>query len=276
MACYHPLPAWQLKWGGVSLKEVSDGSPLRLPCGGCIGCRTAYAKSWALRCSLELQQHARAGWTTLTYDEKHVPVTLSKRDLQLYIKKLRKKLGPKRPIRFFASGEYGETNKRPHFHGIFYGLDERDRDLLHDTWGAGYTKTVPLTPQAISYTAGYTSKKIGFKLDAVHERIDYETGEIYRWEPPFIQMSRRPGIGSHARQWLCSWRLYAVHNGQRMPVPRYLHQAWKDHASPLEMEELLFEKYLLTAAKDTSTEKLQAAEKIAISKQSLLSLKRAL
>lgn len=260
----------------MSLKEVPDSTPLRLPCGGCLGCRASYAKGWALRCSLEHQLHDRAGFSTLTYNDEHVPPTLSKRHFQLFLKRARKSLGPKRPLRYFASGEYGETNGRPHYHGLLYGVDERDRDLLHDAWGAGHTQTVALTPQAISYVAGYTSKKIGFRMETKHERIDFETGEIYTWQPSFILMSRRPGIGGHARKWLASWRLYAVHNGQRMPVPRFLHEAWKQHASPLDLEELAIEKCLLTAAKDTSPERLKAAEKIAISKQSLLSLKRAL
>lgn len=99
------------------------------------------------------------------------------------------------------------------------------------------------------------------------ERVDYETGEVYQWQPPFIQMSRRPGVGGHARQWVNSWRLFAVANGHKIPVPRFLHEAWKLQATPLEVEELLFEKTKLAAHRDSSAERLEAAEKIAISLQ---------
>lgn len=260
-------------------KEVPDSLSLRLPCGGCLGCRTAQAKAWALRCTLELQRHDRAAFTTLTYDDEHRPPTLSKRDLQLYIKRVRKNLAtavPTRTVRYFASGEYGERNNRPHYHAILYGVDARDAELLHETWGLGHTKTVDVSPRAISYTAGYTSKKIGYRSLAVGETVDMRTGEIYIHQLPFLQMSRRPGIGGDARKWIASWRSYAIHNGQEMPVPRFLHNAWKDQATPQDLEDLLYEKHLLAANKDTSPERLQAAETIAIAKQIFKSERRKL
>lgn len=274
MACYDPLPATRLPWGGISLwKEESDGLSLRLPCGTCLGCRTSQAKAWALRCQLELQSHDAAAFTTLTYNDENLPVTLSKRHLQLFLKKLRKT----RKVRFFASGEYGETNQRPHYHAILFGLSDRDRDYVHDMWAKGHSKTVNVTPAAIAYTAGYTSKKIGYKADAAHERIDYTTGEIYQWEPPFIQMSRRPGIGADARQFINSWRLHAVSNkGQPMPVPRYLHNAWKLQATDSDLEDLSYQKHQLALKRDSSVPRLKAAELIAISKQHLDGAKRTL
>lgn len=277
MGCYDPIPAKQLPWGGISLwKKDQDGLSLRLPCGSCIGCRTSQAKAWALRCQLELQSHESAAFTTLTYDDEHVPVTLSPRHLQLFIKRARKALGSARPIRFFASGEYGETTQRPHYHAILYGAAESDRDLLHRMWGAGHIRVDPITPQRIAYCAGYTSKKIGYRLEADPERIDYITGEIYRWQPPFIQMSRRPGIGGEARRFINSWRLYAVNNGSPMPVPRYLHNAWKAQATDSDLEELSYQKHLLSLKRDSSEPRLKAAQLIAISKQNLDGAKRTL
>lgn len=87
-------------------------------------------------------------------------------------------------------------------------------------------------------------------------------------------MSRNPGIGHHAKQYLQSWRLYAVKDGHKMPVPRYLHEAWKAQATPLELDELNFEKYLLTLNRDNVN--LEAAEKIQITKQQLQGDKRKL
>lgn len=278
--CFHPLPAQRSGSGEVVLwKEIPDGLPLRLPCGGCIGCRTAQAKAWALRCQLELEQHDRAAWVNPTYDQEKLPVTLSKRHLQLYLKKIRKhakNLGAGGPIRFFASGEYGEANHRPHYHIILYGVDPSKRDLLASLWGAGRTMTYPVTPANIAYTAGYTAKKVGWPQLAAEERIDYETGELYQWQPPFIQMSRRPGIGAAAKQFVNSWRLYAVANGYRMPVPRFLHEAWKAQATPQDLEDLVYEKSKLAAHRDTSVNRLEAAEKIASAKQSLHGQKRKL
>lgn len=277
MACFHAIPAWRTRNGNISIgKELADSFPLRLPCGNCLGCRMASARAWALRCHLELQQHDNAAFTTLTYDEERLPPTLSKRHLQLFIKRFRKNVGAARPIRFFACGEYGEQRGRPHYHAIIYGASEADRNLVEETWGHGHTRTEPVTPARIAYTAGYTAKKIGYMKDASYERIDYTTGEVYQWQPPFLQMSRRPGIGGAAREHIQSWRLYAVEPTQkyRMPVPRFLHEAWKKTANEEEINELILEKQKIALRRDTTPERITAAEQIAIKKQELDGQKR--
>lgn len=271
MPCYHPLPAWRTRAGSVVLgKEPADSEQLHLPCGGCLGCRTEKAKEWALRAMLELQAHNRgATFTTLTYAQENKPPTLRKRDLQLFLKRFRKEMGPARPIRFLASGEYGEQTNRPHYHAVLYNTEENDAPVIDHTWRLGNTQTYQATPATIAYVAGYTAKKIGYKALAAEEQIDYETGELYNWQPPFLQMSRRPGLGGHAKTHRESWRTFAVNNGEKQRVPRYLHKAWKDAATPEELETLAYETYQHTKAKDKSPERSQAAEKIAIAKQKL-------
>lgn len=285
MPCYHPNQAWSTKTETKTIisfgKEPPHwhSTPLSLPCGRCIGCNMAQAKAWALRCQLELQLHRAALFTTLTYDQKHLPITLAKRHLQLFLKRLRRSVArssTNRTLRFFASGEYGETNGRPHYHAILYGLAPDEHQLVNDAWGLGLTKTVPVTPAAISYVAGYTSKKIGWKDATKHERVDPDTGELYTWQPPFIQMSRRPGIGGHARQWQQSWRLYAIMNGTKMPVPRFLHESWKASATLEQQEELHNEKIQYHESRDNSPERRHAAEAIALARQALSADKRKL
>lgn len=274
MPCYHPLRASRTRSGQVLLgKEQPDSEPLSLPCGNCIGCKTANARAWALRCHLELHRHKHAAFTTLTYNERTLPPTLQKRDLQLFFKRLRKSVGATRSIRFFGCGEYGEQNKRPHYHAIIFGLSKESRDVIEKAWGLGITHTVNATPATIAYTAGYTAKKLG-KQDRATERVDPETGEVFRWQPPFLQMSRRPGIGGHAREHINSWRSFAIHNGNKVPVPRFLHEAWKQTATPLQIEELLYEKQLTALTRNTTKETLKAAEKDAITRQQLRRSKR--
>lgn len=283
MACYHPHRGYRTRSGAVSLgREPADSEVLWLPCGNCLGCNQDKARAWALRCHLELEQHRHAVFTTLTYDDTHLPEfrSLEPTDLQLWLKRLRERLrktpGTARHLRFFAAGEYGETNHRPHYHAILYGPSTAQEELIHETWGKGHTLTVDVTPAAIAYTAGYTAKKIGWKG---HTRsiVDQETGELlYQWEPPFIRMSRRPGIGGHARQWPQSWRSYAVHNGTRIPVPRFLHEAWKAQATEEQIEQLRKEVKERLALKDTSKERREAAEQIAIARQQLKGSRRKL
>lgn len=276
MPCYHPLRAYKTPHGQILLgKDAADTHQLRLPCGGCLGCRLARAKEWTLRCTLELQRHPAAVFTTLTYNDKSLPPTLERKALQLWLKRLRKALGPKKPIRFFASGEYGETNNRPHYHAILYGIPLCHSGTIEDAWQKrGFTKTVNLTPAAIAYVAGYNSKKLGWKKYIQEERVDPDTGECYHWQPPFQEMSRRPGIGGHARQWPDSWRDSAILNGYPIPVPRYLHESWKEQATATELETLELEKIKKAILTDTSTPRLEAAEQIAAGQQAIRANKR--
>lgn len=100
---------------------------IEIPCGKCLECRLEYSRQWANRCMLEAQDHEENCFITLTYDDPHLPrvddvdpetgeivqyKTLVKTDLQLFIKRLRKKLGGDCKVRYFAAGEYGTESLR--------------------------------------------------------------------------------------------------------------------------------------------------------------------
>lgn len=264
MPCFHPLPAWQTKTGNVVLhKQQPDSRSLQLPCGNCLGCRKNRAQSWALRCQLELQDHKKAVFATLTYDDEHLPLTLNKTHVSTYLKKIRKTFDNK--LRFFASGEYGERTNRPHYHAIIYGASELEAPRLEKAWKQGHVKIDPATPANIAYTAGYCSKKIGYRRFP-HERVDPQTGEVYEWQPPFIQMSRNPGIGATAKKFLNSWRLYAIKDGHKMPVPRYYKEHYKLMSTMEELDKLRDEIDKLHLCPLTR-EELNAAELIAAAQQ---------
>ncbi|WNK14109.1 MAG: replication initiator protein [Microvirus sp.] len=245
MGCHSPMNAYRsLDHGGVSLREPLDRDSngyefLRLPCGTCLGCRASRARDWAFRLRLELTDHDRACFITLTYG-LDAPFTLSKRDLALFFKRFRVGLHPRR-IRFFGCGEYGEQNRRPHYHAIVFGASVNDRSAIATAWPHGFVRVDPVTPARLKYVAGYTTKKSGMPSarEFVQEHVD-DYGEVHRvlFQPPFLQMSRNPGIGSTARQFTKSWRLHAVDNGVSIPVPRYLHDAWVKTSSPEQIEEL--------------------------------------
>lgn len=206
------------------------------------------------------------------------PPTLQRHHLSLFIRYLRRKA---KGVRFFASGEYGDTTYRPHYHAILFGLPDTT-DLVQQSWTHGFARVDPLTPAAISYVAGYCSKKLGHKLDS-EERIDYRTGELFTFQPPFLQMSRRPGIAGSAREHASSWRSHAVLNGSVMPVPRYLHEAWKARATPedllkLEEEKAITRRHLNAdvSLDRTMQDKLRASERIAEAQHALQTSKRTL
>lgn len=262
MPCFHPLPAWRTREGGVTL-DISKSIPSltgelsAVRCGGCIGCRMARARDWVLRCRFELRDHPAACWSTLTYDDAHLPPTLERHHLQLFFRRFRKRS----KLRFFACGEYGERTYRPHYHAILFGVPEGS-PLVQASWPYGFAQTHTLSDSAIAYVAGYVAKKIGHAERKV-DRVDPRTGEVYNYQPPFLQMSRRPGVGSSARSYFSSWRRSAVVDGSEVPVPRYLHAAWADRASPSDLAVLNREIQASTRLLDRSFERLEAGELIA-------------
>lgn len=75
-------------------------------CGTCIQCMAEKANNWVIRNFYESQKHKNICFVTLTYKEN--PIILIKRHLQLFCKRLRKKISKNgAKIRFFSAGEYG-------------------------------------------------------------------------------------------------------------------------------------------------------------------------
>lgn len=78
---------------------------------------------------LETSMHKQNMFITLTYDNNHIPAdgSIDKRELQLFFKRLRKKINPIK-IKYLACGEYGEKFGRPHYHACVCGVDLRAMD----------------------------------------------------------------------------------------------------------------------------------------------------
>lgn len=214
-----------------------------------------------VRCQLELSATGRrpSCWVTLTYDDAHLPITLRKDHLSGFVKRLRARFGERR-FRFFGCGEYGEKRGRPHYHVILFGLGQEDSREIEASWGMGIVQVDRLEAAAVAYVAGYTAKKLGIQQQpqfvyGEFEQLDRETGEITKgrhrnmlYQPPFLLMSRRPGIGGEARKYWRSWRKSAVWDGKEVRVPRFLHEEYKKRATPEELEALKQEKDAYLAA----------------------------
>jgi len=132
-----------------------------VPCGKCVPCRIARARVWATRCVHESAFHEKNAFVTLTYADENLPPdnSVSKDELQRYFKRLRKSLGTRR-IRYYACGEYGEKNGRPHYHAIVFGMSpwKEDKELLEDAWRRGFITTGTVTYDSARYVAEYISK----------------------------------------------------------------------------------------------------------------------
>lgn len=208
MPCYHPITAYrsaELSSNGKRRIVFSRSAglidrPIQIPCGQCIGCRLEKSRQWAMRCVLEASLYDENTFLTLTYNDDNLPadLSLSKRHLQLFMKRLRKRYG--NDIRFYAAGEYGDRSLRPHYHLILFNFYPPDAELirlrplplyisqsLFKLWPFGFHSFGMVTFDSAAYVARYCTKKITGPSSEAH----YQGRE-----PEFSLMSRRPGIGA--------------------------------------------------------------------------------
>lgn len=238
MSCYHPkrmLVLSDRNTGELVYKFVGDAvdtasaarllpapgcgsydvvDVLNIPCRKCAGCRLDYSREWANRMLLEYQLTKKAVFVTLTYNDDNLPhssfgcATLSKRHVQLWLKRLRKYFSGTQ-IRYFLSGEYGPKTHRPHYHAILFGITLDDLlpisvcnvnelgqaayqcSVLDDTWSYGFSSAASTSYDTFGYVSRYCLKKQGLKSYLVKE-----VGEL-AYEPEFSLMSRKPGLGGY-------------------------------------------------------------------------------
>lgn len=253
MGCDSPLTAYRSQelnpaTGRYGLtfnsKNSLSGTPIKVPCSKCIGCKLERSRQWAVRCQHESQMHSENCFLTLTYDREHLPVDFSvhPRVMQLFFKKLRKLIAPKR-VRFFLGAEYGDLNLRPHYHIILFGHDFSDKIWFERTeagedlyksktltalWGNGMAVIGQVTFKSAAYTARYSTKKItGPKASDFYLREHPDHHFIVRVRPEFGLMSRRPGIG---QTWFDKYKsdVYpsdsVISNNREAKPPRYYDQ----------------------------------------------------
>lgn len=236
-----------------------------------------------MRCHHEYVQHESTLFVTLTYRNDDLPPTLTKRHLQLYLKRLRKALSREQPairIRFFAAGEYGEGTHRPHYHLLLFGAQMRHQKIVEECWPYGdIFDTQQARPESIPYVAGYCAKKYTEVTCTQKQRVDQRTGEVYEYQPPFQLMSRGgrngKGIGHHARdQYTDSWKEKAITNSITQRVPRYYKEKWTKQATPMQIEKHQNEKEELMKVIRRTPEQRRAAETRAKEQQKIQAARR--
>lgn len=191
----------------------------------------------------------------------------------------------RKTARFYMAGEYGELYSRPHYHALLFGVDFSDRvyhktmpsgskvyksDTLDNLWKKGYTSVGDITYQSAAYVARYVMKKRTGDGTTVTEIIDPETGEIYKREKEFNEMSRNPGL---AKPWFERYQsdVYTtgkvVVQGKPQYPPRYYDKLYKkiDQAA---LEDFQYQRYLEQAAQNEhhTPERLAVQELVAIEK----------
>lgn len=206
----------------------------QIPCGKCPSCRLENARQTAVRCVHEAQMHPKNSFITLTYAEENLSSTkLQYKDFQAFVKRLRnyiydeeiKRLFPristqaerreafaslpsykdhleKIKISILATGEYGDKEKRPHWHAIIFNWRPDDLvkkgtnhngDVVYNSptlqtlWPYGFSEVGDVSFKSAGYVARYALKKMAHGRDGTH---DYE---------PISRRSSKHAIG---KSWL--------------------------------------------------------------------------
>ena len=285
VACFHPISAFQTTDGLVVFVERGRiARELQLPCGRCIGCRLVRSRSWAIRCVHESQCYDVNSFVTLTYDDGHYDVSLFYRDFQLFMKRLRKARSA--PVRFFACGEYGDLNNRPHFHALLFNCSFSDgiqigerlfrSPELERLWPFGMSSYGDVTFQSAGYVARYAVKKItGPMAEDHYKRVNLSTGELIDCVPEFGRMSLKPGIGYpwFVRFWsdVYSARDGVVMDGKTLPSPKYYDRLLADRQSLLSSDKE-YDRYINSVEfqADCVPDRLRVREIVAKSRLSFL------
>jgi len=198
----------------------------------------------------EAQMHEANSFLTLTYAPEKLPMppSVHKREVQLFMKRLRKKLNLP-GLRYYACGEYGEGLKRPHYHMLLFGYDfASDRrflkktgrgdilftsDTLDKVWDRGHANIGTVTQQSAGYCTRYILKKQTSIDDEPLEHYSWFDQAGHRWWllPEFSLMSRGDnestfGLGYTWYQKYgntdCHDQDFVVgSNGRQYPVPVY-------------------------------------------------------
>lgn len=203
MQCFHPISISNPDFDSNEISTKTIYKKIFVPCGRCPACVVGSAHEWRVRLQEELRSCNSAFFITLTYDDDSLPIqdvsgitgysvvcpVVSKRDVQLFLKRLRKKFRTSK-IRYFLVSEYGPTTLRPHYHAIFFNLPYSGSDIsfvtakvnkeLREIWNHGNILVDNVTYGRISYVTKY--------LCSVTDLPPY-------LPKPFRLMSRRPGIG---------------------------------------------------------------------------------
>lgn len=213
-------------------------NPTLIPCGRCIGCRLDYSREWADRAYLEMKEigKEKCYFVTLTYDNKNLPMNeevttskgftitkedaylndiewqgnLDKKDLQRFFNTLRKKMERlrynKEGIRYLAAGEYGEKDRRPHYHMILFNINlpaesfyspkiinkemHYKNKIIEEAWGKGFIDITEASWNTSAYVGRYITKKLYGNI------AEEERAKLGQSQAEFLTASNRPPLGN--------------------------------------------------------------------------------
>lgn len=182
-------------------------------CGRCPECRKKRSREIFFRLACEMST-SPCLFCTYTFDDEHFSNNnLDKRDIQLYMKRLRKSL-PGRNIKYYFIGEYGDNTGRKHYHAILFNLTYSDEKHIKKAWKYGFVDIAPVESGSMAYVSGYVDKKLYGE-----DKEEFINAGI---TPPFSLCSRKLGFDFIKKNWeqIVKDKMVKVGN-HYYPVPRY-------------------------------------------------------
>lgn len=242
MHCIRPIKAGFDRFGNIvysSKKHHPELPPFQFDCRKCLPCRLNQAREKAVRCYHEAKMHEENIFLTLTYDNEHLESPrLIYPHFQTFMKDLRYQISltSDKKISCMVTGEYGDKNKRPHWHALIfnyrpadskhkYTSDRGDQvfnsQTLGDIWGRGASEFGSLTLDSANYVARYAAKKLNHGNDQDH---DFH---------PIHKTSSKNAIGRSwiEKYWKNTFELGYINlpNGSKTNIPRYYVDWLKKH-----------------------------------------------
>lgn len=206
----------------ITIREGKDDQ-VTVQCGKCPGCIKRRVSTWSFRLVKQGEVSTSALFVTLTYAPEHVPIsvngfmTLNKVDLQNFFKRLRKHYTHK--LKYYACGEYGSDNWRPHYHIILFNADHAGvcEAWTKDGKPIGIVHFGNVEEASIGYTLKYITKE---KRVGLHARDDRQPERAF--------MSKGLGL-NYLTDAMIRWhnadllnRCYgALKDGKKAPLARY-------------------------------------------------------
>lgn len=206
-----------------------------VPCGKCYPCIKRKITDWSTRLHFEeMYSRTKPLFLTLTYSNENLKfpaprarfATLCKRDLQTFFKRLRKissrRSDYRNDIRYLAVGEYGTTNKRPHYHILVFNAHDQD---CHNAWKLngkeiGEIYYGDISSRSIAYVVGYAIAQKSNRTHVLRNHLIPEfhlysngLGKIYTTRTATIHHNQRILCGDPAH--------YIMVDGVKRPMPRY-------------------------------------------------------
>lgn len=185
-----------------------------VPCGKCVFCCASRRSEWATRLYWEGRQHYDKKFITLTYSEKYCPDKVRKNHVQNFFKRLRK---AGYSFKYYAVGEYGSENDRPHYHIIMFG--EVPEKAVRQAWSFYSRRTKKFDPIGICHIGQVTEASVMYCLGYVVH------GAKKGNRRPFSLMSKGLGksyLSPRVIRWHKSgWKNYTMIYEEKRRLPRY-------------------------------------------------------